>query len=113
MPDNLQHLKEILSSDVQAPFMFGMVTKVKTFVIDNPMIALISLLVIGSSSTGVFIYQLSEARGAITVLMAHNTQLIKDNTKLIAEVSYLRRDVDKLTIIMERHLDGHPVRIVR
>ena len=112
MPD-IHGLKEILNQDVQLPFMIGMVTRVRTFVIDKPMIALISLLIIGSSSTGVFIYQLSEARSTISSIMEQNAQLVRDNTKLIMEVSYLRRDIDHMTTKLEKHLIGHPVRIIK
>ena len=113
MPDSIHALREMLNQDVQLPFMVGMVTKVRTFVIDKPMIALISLLVIGSSSTGVFIYQLSEARATISSIMEQNTQIVRDNTKLILEVSYLRRDIDHMTTRLEKHLIGHQVRITK
>ena len=111
MPDSIQALRDMLSQDVQLPFMIGMVARVKTFVIDKPMIALISLLIVGSSSTGVFIYQLSEARNAIATMGSHVEQLTRDNNRLILEVAYMRRDLDKITTSLDKHLIGHPVAI--
>jgi hypothetical protein len=113
MPDSIHALREMLNQDVQLPFMLGMVTKVKTFVIDKPMIALITLLVVGSSSTGVFIYQLSEARATITTMGLLVEQLTRDNNRLILEVSYMRRDLDKIATSLDKHLIGHPVTIAK
>lgn len=113
MPESIQGLREILNQDVQLPFMIGMVARVKTFVIDKPMIALISLLVLGSSSTGVFIYQLSEARATITIMVNHVENLTRDNNRLILEVSYMRRDLDKIATSLDKHLIGHPVTLVK
>ena len=113
MPDSIQGLRDMLTQEVQLPFMIGMVARVRTFVIDKPMIALISLLVLGSSSTGVFIYQLSEARVAITAMGLHIEQLTIDNNRLMMEMSYVRRDLDKISTSLGKHLEGHPVRIIK
>ena len=113
MPDNIQALRDMLNQDVQMPFMIGMVARARTFIIDKPMIALISLLIVGSSSTGVFIYQLNEARSTITIMVNHVENLTRANDKLMLEVAYVRRDLDKISISLGKHLEGHQSMIIK
>ena len=101
MPENI---KNILSSDIDVPFMIGMVAQARAFVIDKAMITLIILLATASSTGGVAIYKLSMAEAAISKLAEKVDILTLSNNTLVAEVKYLRNEFDK-------HLLGHPVRI--
>lgn len=97
-------MKNLLSQDMNIPFMIGMVAQARAFVIDKAMITLIVLLATASSTGGVAIYKLSMAENAISKLADKVDILTLSNNSLVAEVKYLRKEFDK-------HLLGHPVRI--
>lgn len=100
MPEKL-----LLNQDIHIPFMIGMVAQARAFVIDKAMIALIILLATASSTGGVAIYKLTMAEAAISKLADKVDILTLSNNTLVSEVKYLRNEFDK-------HLLGHPVRIV-
>jgi hypothetical protein len=88
-------------------------TAAKQWIIDNATISLIVLLITASSSLGVAIYKLNEAEKAITLtnqamtLMAEKVvALTLANNTLVSEVKHLRKDFDK-------HINGHPVKVIR
>lgn len=111
MPENL---KNLLNQDMgQVPLMLGMVVRAKNFVVDKPMITFIGMLMLASSSTGVAIYKLNVAEKTIVQFGKQIEQLTRDNTKLILEISYMRRDMDKITTNLGRHLEGHFSKIVK
>lgn len=117
MPENL---KNLFSSDIDIPFVIGMVARARAFVIDKAMITLILLLVTSSSSLGVAIYKLSEAEKAIYAQgqdiakqSAHIQELILALNSVKSDVIHMKDDMDKLTEGINTHMIGHPIRVTR
>lgn len=110
MPENI---KNLLSSDIDVPFMIGMVAQVKTFIVDRAMIMLIGTLMAAASSSSVLSYIVYQTQSDMTILRKEVAALTLAQNTLTSKVSHIGSNVEKITASWDKHLLGHPIRIVR
>ncbi|MCK5643334.1 MAG: hypothetical protein KAJ19_21170 [Gammaproteobacteria bacterium] len=94
MPDNI---KELLNTDINAPFMIGMVAQAKAFIIDRAMLSLIIVFFTSALACGGLMYQIKQQGADIKMLVANQKEMMsvinEQNVvigKLSVEVSNLK-----------------------
>ena len=117
--DSVDNLKFLLNQDIDVPFMVGMVAQARAFIIDRAMLSLIVVFLGAGSISGVMVYrvdQFAEAQvkndARMVKMMEKINQMALSQNTMGGDVSYMRDDLDKLASSMEKHLDGHPVRLI-
>jgi hypothetical protein len=117
MPENL---KNILESEVNMPFILGMVAQAKGFIIDRPMIVLIGSFIGAGIICGGLLHEVKQLSTNQAIMQKQMQQMIKDMTALAlsqntmsSDVKYMKADVVALTEGFSSHMLGHPIRITK
>ncbi len=108
MPENLKHIQ-----DIDVPFIVGIAAQAKAFIIDRAMLMLIGTLMAVAGSSSVLSYIVYQNQNDLTMLRQEVAALTLSQNTITSNVNNIRRDVSKFTASWDKHLLGHPIRIVK
>ena len=109
----LDNLKELLNIDSNVPFILGMTTQIKTFVIDKAMFMLIGSLMMAAGSSSVLSYVVYESHDNIATLRKDVSELILSQNTLTTNMNIVIKDISNFSVSWEKHLIGHPLKITK